>query len=205
MAIGVWNVDVSQAPAATHVLEIVLLQILDAGCCDAQAGTVAAHQEVLLHQEPCRELQVFARRSGKTLQFGGKQHRRGRLHAAPRVESLEQSEAQGLLRLEVVLSLRGAGEQPPLLLHLGLMDDVVLRPFLRIAEHGIRLVEPSKQRRIAGPLIVRMIAARQEPEDALDQLDVGVRADLEHFVVVNVLVLVHKCLPLDPRFTWVAM
>src|SRR5262249_4583655 len=50
---------------------------------------------------------------------------------------------------------------------------------------GVRLEDQIEARTIAGLGIVRVVALGQVPEHALDRFRIGVRTDLQHFVIVD--------------------
>src|SRR5262249_62426886 len=67
----------------------------------------------------------------------------------------------------------------------GLSAAFVRAPPLRIAEDLVRFGELAEACRVAGVLIVRVKALRQQPVDAVDRFRLGVGADLERFVVIG--------------------
>ena len=134
---------------------------------------------------------MLARAAAQALEVVWRQRRRLGLHPPPGVERLEDRQAAELLDLEVVLRVGAARHQPPAVLPLLVIADVVAGPALRVAEDRECLVHLVKLVGVAGLGVVGMIALRQEPVDAVDRVRFGVDADLQHFVVIELSAVGH--------------
>ena len=77
------------------------------------------------------------------------------------------------------------GDEPDAHVSLPLVVDVVLRAALGVAQHRVRLVHPPEPLGIAALEVVGVKPLRQQPVDARHHVGIGVRADLECFVVVG--------------------
>src|SRR5438552_2288304 len=87
-----------QAPALDGGA-VVLLEILDAGRRDRQPRVVRRPNQLFLREVPDGELQVLARPAEQLLDVEDVDARLARLRAAPRVEHLENGQANELLRV----------------------------------------------------------------------------------------------------------
>ena len=108
------------------------------------------------------------------------------------VQRFQHRQPEDVLDGKVVLRLPARGDQAPPILPVQLIRDVVLGPPLRIAQDRVRVVELAEARLVARDLVVGMIALRQEAVGAADRLRLGVRAELEQFVIVNRCVVCHE-------------
>src|SRR5829696_3375604 len=157
-----------EAPRCPDAL--LVLHVVDTVGGDRQGGTIVSRDELLLGRIPDRELEVLARMAHQLCQFHVGQRRMIRVGASPRVEDLEQREAQLLLGFNVSCA-RGTdrGELPSLLPD-RVMPDVVTSALLGVVQHGVGVVKLTESRRIPGVLVIRVEALSQQPENALNRL-----------------------------------
>ena len=114
-----------------------------------------------------------------------------RFDAAAAVEDLEHEPAHVLLEREVVIRRRPRLDDAPALLPEGLVPHVIGGTLLHIVQDEVGLVNLAEARVVARVRIIRMEPARQQAEDALNRVEVGVLADLQNFVVVLLAALFH--------------
>src|SRR5580765_5898175 len=163
---------------------VVLLQIVHALRGDRQSRLVAARDQLLRNQIPEGELEVLAGPSDQHLHVTVEHAWRVRLDAPLRTQHLEDGQARQLLELEVGGALRSGLNELPAVLPLPLMEDVVLRPPLGVAEHGVGVNDRAELLRVAGFPIVWMKPLRLDPVHTMNRLGIRVDADLEQLVVV---------------------
>src|SRR3989442_15132112 len=102
--------------------------------------------EFLRDEIPDRELQVLPRPADQLLEVGDEDARLLRLEPPPRVEHLENRRAHELFGREIVLRLYPFRDDPPAILALALVYDVVLRPPSGIAHDFVRLPHVAETR-----------------------------------------------------------
>ena len=171
---------------------VILFQVLHAVGRDREDGVVRSLDQLLLNQVPDGELQVFAWRARELLDVDDECSGLVEVDSSPRVEHFEDSEPRDLFLTVVVLGFGPFLDQAPSLLFLLLVSDVVLRSSLWITQDLIRFGDHPELRGVTGLAVVWMIPLGEQTVDAMHHLWVGVRADLEKFVVVDELVLCHK-------------
>jgi len=178
---GVWP-GVESAPLGEFVE--VLFQVLHAFDGDDQHGTIGSRDEFLLGEVPNRELQVFTRSTRQPLEIQQCQPWALQLRSPASVEQFQHDQSDELFGLELSVSLRVAGHQTPPLLPESCVYDVVLGPFLSVAQNPIRLDNHPETILVSAFTVVRMKALGQHAIHPVNRLGFRVWAYLQDFVIV---------------------